>query len=115
LSKDRIVLYSSHNLYEARDVGTFLVLIKNGTIAFFDKISNIKSREYRVGIRTTTDISKMVDAKLGEGGYYVMSVSSPEEAANILKDLINRGVMVTEMRQLGNPLQELFDEKVGQE
>ncbi len=115
LSKDRIVLYSSHNLYEARDVGTFLILIKNGTIAFFDKISNIKSREYRVGIRTTTDISKMVDATLGEGGYYVLSVSSPEEAANILKDLINRGVMVTEMRQLGNPLQELFDEKVGQE
>ncbi len=115
LSKDRIVLYSSHNLYEARDVGTFLILIKNGTIAFFDKISNIKSREYRVGIRTTTDISKMVDAKLGEGGYYVLGVSSPEEAANILKDLINRGVMVTEMRQLGNPLQELFDEKIGQE
>jgi hypothetical protein len=27
-----------------------------------------------------------------------------------LRDLVNRGVIVTEMRQLDNPLQELFDE-----
>ena len=26
LSKDKIILYSSHNLYEATDIGTYLVL-----------------------------------------------------------------------------------------
>jgi ABC-2 type transport system ATP-binding protein len=109
LSKDRIVLYSSHNLYEARDVGTNLILVRDGTIAYFDKISNIKSKEYRVGIRTTTDISKMIDAKLGEGGYYVLSVSTPEEAGLVLKKLVENGVLVTEMRQLDNPLQDLFE------
>jgi len=110
LSKDRIVLYSSHNLYEARDVGTNLILVRDGAIGYFGRISNIKSREYRVGIRTTTDISRIIDAKLGEGGYYVLSVSTPEEAALALKKLVESGVLVTEMRQLDNPLQDLFED-----
>jgi ABC-2 type transport system ATP-binding protein len=110
LSRDRIVLYSSHNLYEAKDVGTNLILVRDGAIGYFDKISNIKSKEYRVGIRTTTDISKIVDARLGEGGYYVLSVSTPEEAGLALKKLVENGVLVTEMRQLDNPLQDLFED-----
>jgi ABC-2 type transport system ATP-binding protein len=109
LSKDKIILYSSHNLYEARDVGTNLILVRDGTIGFFDKISNIKSKDYRVGIRTTTDISKMIDAKLGDDGYYVLSVPAPEEAGLALKKLVENGVLVTEMRQLNNPLQDLFE------
>lgn len=109
LSRDRIVLYSSHNLYEARDVGTNLILVSSGTIGYFGKISEIRSKEYRVGIRTTTDISKFVDAKVGEGGYYVMTFATPEEAGLLLKRLIEQGVVVTEMRELDNPLQDLFE------
>ena len=56
--------------------------------------------------RTTTDISKIIDAKLGEGGYYVLSVSTPEEAGLALKMLVENGVLVTEMRQLDNPFQD---------
>jgi ABC-2 type transport system ATP-binding protein len=108
LSKDRIVLYSSHNLYEARDVGTNLILVKGGAIGYYGKISDIRSKEYRVGFRTGTDISKLVDAKL-EGGYYVMSFPSPDDAAATLKKLVNAGVVVTEMRELDNPLQSLFE------
>jgi ABC-2 type transport system ATP-binding protein len=114
LSKDRIVLYSSHNLYEARDVGTNLILVRDGAIAYFDKISNIKSKEYRVGIRTSTDITKIIDAKLGDGGYYVLSVSTPEEAGLALRKLVENGVLVTEMRQLDNPLQDLFEDSYRQ-
>ena len=109
LSRNKIVLYSSHNLYEARDVGTFLIMIKNGTAAYFGKISDIKTSRYRVGIRASLDISKYVDAKLGEGGYYVLDVASPEDAGNILKELVEKDILVTEMKQLDNPLQELFD------
>jgi ABC-2 type transport system ATP-binding protein len=109
LSKDRIVLYSTHNLYEASDIGTDLILIKDGTIALTEQISNIKLKDYRVGIKATTDISQIVDAERGEQGYYVLTVSSPEESGRILKTLIEHGVLVTEMRQLENPLQELFE------
>ena len=110
LAKDRIVFYSSHNLYEARDVGTNLILVRDGAIAYFGRISNIKSKEYRVGFRASQDVSKIIPAaRLGEGGYYVLSVSTPEEAGQALKKLVESGVLVTEMRQLDNPLQDLFE------
>ncbi len=108
LAKERIVLYSSHNLYEAKDVGKNLILVKGGTIGYYGKISEIKSKEYRVGFKTNTDITRIVDAKL-EGDYYVMSFNNPEEAGLVLKELVENGVLVTEMRELGNPLQSLFD------
>ena len=108
ISKDKMILYSSHNLYEATDIGTYLILIKNGSVTMLDRISNIKPKNYRVGIRASTDITGIVDAK-HEGDYYVLSVSSPEEAGLALKKIVERGVLVTEMRQLDNPLQELFE------
>jgi hypothetical protein len=54
------------------------------------------------------DVSKIVDAKR-EGDYYVLSVTSPEEAGLALKRIVENGILVTEMRQLDNPLQELFE------
>jgi ABC-2 type transport system ATP-binding protein len=112
LSKDKMILYSSHNLYEATDIGTYLILIKNGSVTLFDKISNIKPKQYRVGIKTSSDISKIIDAQR-EGDYFVLNVSSPEEAGLTLKKLVESGVLVTEMRQLDNPLQELFESPNG--
>jgi ABC-2 type transport system ATP-binding protein len=109
LSKDKMILYSSQNLYEATDIGTYLILIKDGSIKLFDKISNIKPKQYRVGIKASTDISKIIEAQRGEGDYFVLNVSSPEEAGLALKKLVEKGILVTEMRQLDNPLQELFE------
>jgi ABC-2 type transport system ATP-binding protein len=108
LSKDKMILYSSHNLYEATDIGTYLILIKGGLVTLFDKISNIKPKQYRVGIKASTDISKIIDVQR-EGDYFVFNASNPEEAGLALKRLIENGVLVTEMRQLDNPLQELFE------
>lgn len=108
LSKNKLVFYSSHNLYEASDIGTNLILIKEGKLAMFDKISNIRSRDYRVGIKASEDITGIVDAKRGEGGYYIMTVSSPKQAGLALQKIIKKGIMVTEMREMDNPLQELF-------
>jgi ABC-2 type transport system ATP-binding protein len=108
LSKDKMILYSSHNLYEATDIGTYLILIKNGSVTLLDRISNIKPKNYRVGFRASSDITGIVDAKR-EGDYYVLSVSSPEEAGLALKKIVEKGVLITEMRQLDNPLQELFE------
>ncbi len=109
LSKNKLVFYSSHNLYEASDIGTNIILIKEGKLAMFDKISNIKPRNYRVGIRASKDITKIVDAKKDSSGYYVLTVPSPEEAGLALKKIIGEGILVTEMRELDNPLQELFE------
>jgi ABC-2 type transport system ATP-binding protein len=108
LSKDKMILYSSHNLYEATDIGTYLILIQNGSVTMFDKISNIKPKQYRVGIKASKDISKILDVQR-EGDYFVLNVSSPEEAGLAVKKLVENGVLVTEMRPLDNPLQGFFE------
>ncbi|MEM0127369.1 MAG: ABC transporter ATP-binding protein [Thermoplasmatales archaeon] len=112
LSKNKLVLYSSHNLYEATDIGMNLILIKNGKLALFDKIENVRSKSYRVGIKASEDITEIVNAKKGEGGYYILTVSNPEEAGLALKKIVQKGILVTEMREFDNPLQELFDKDV---
>ncbi len=109
LSKDKLVLYSSHNLYEATDIGMNLILIKDGRLALFDKISNLKSKNYRIGIKASRDISNIVGAKKGEGGYYILNVKNPQEAGIALRKIVKKGVLVTEMRELDNPLQKLFE------
>ncbi len=108
LSKNKLVLYSSHNLYEATDIGTNLILIKEGKLAMFDKIVNVRAKNYRVGIKATKDITKIVDARKDASGYYILNVSKPEEAGMALKKIVEKGILVTEMRELDNPLQELF-------
>ena len=110
LSKDKFVLYSSHNLYEAREIGTYLILIKNGELKFFDKIENIKTKQYRVGIKTLNNVSKLLPESKFENGYYVVTVDRPQEVAEIVKNLVRGGAELVELRELDNPLQEFFEE-----
>ncbi len=108
-SKRKIVLYSSHNLYEAKEIGTYLVLIKDGTLRFFDRIENLHAATYRVGIKARGDVTQVVDAKL-ENGYYVLTVKSPDDVGEVVKKLVNAGIVVTEVKELDNPLESLFTE-----
>ena len=109
LSKDKFVLYSSHNLYEAREIGTYLILIKNGELKFFDKIENIKTKQYRVGIKALNDISNLLPESEFDNGYYVVTVDNPTAVAKIINDLVHSGAGLTEVRELDNPLQEFFE------
>jgi ABC-2 type transport system ATP-binding protein len=109
MSEGKLVLYSSHNLYEATDIGKHLLLVRSGAVEYYDDISSIQSSQYRVGIKASADISKFVDAKLEEGGYYTLILSNREEAGILLRKLVDNGILVYEMRLLDNPLQELFD------
>ena len=110
LSADKFVLYSSHNLYEAREIGTYLILIKNGELKFFDKIENVKAKQYRVGIKSLNDLSKLLPESTLENGYYVVTVDGPKMVANIVSDLVRDGAELVEIRELDNPLQEFFEE-----
>jgi ABC-2 type transport system ATP-binding protein len=111
LSRDKFVLYSSHNLYEAREIGTYLIVIKNGSLIYFDKIGNVKTKQYRVGFKALNDISKLLPNSKFEKGYFVVSVQSPEEVAEIVNRVVAEGAKLVELRELDNPLQEFFEEK----
>ena len=110
LSKDKFVLYSSHNLYEAREIGTYLIVIKNGELKFFDKIENVKTKQYRVGIKTLNGISRLLPESKFENGYYVVTVDGPSEVAKIVNNLVRLGAEIVEIREIDNPLQEFFEE-----
>lgn len=108
LSKNKIVIYSSHNLYEAREIGKYVIVLSGGSIKLFDRISNIKSASYRVGIRTDRDPSKFLTNPEKDGEYWVVSVNDPKEVSMIVSNLVKNNIAISEVKELSNPLEELF-------
>jgi ABC-2 type transport system ATP-binding protein len=108
LSKNKFVLYSSHNLYEAREIGTYLILLKDGELRLFDRMENVRPKHYRIGIRSLNDVSMFLPDAKQEGGYYVVTVENPMAVSRIVADLVQHGAQLTEVRELDNPLQEFF-------
>ena len=109
LSKEKYVMYSSHNLYEAQEIGDYIVLLKDGRLGFFGKKDQLRTGEYRVGIKASGDLSKLFPEATHEKEYLVMRVKGPREVGELVKKMVNAGVVVYEVKELGNPLEDLFD------
>lgn len=107
LSKDRVVLYSSHNLYEAREIGNEVIAISQGKLALFGRIDDIKTRRYIVGIKSPNAENVLKENKR-EGGYYLLELSGPEEVPKVVSELVAKGVQIREVKEMQNPLEELF-------
>ena len=108
LGRDRYVLYSSHNLYEAQEIGDFIVLIRNGKIGFFGKKEELKARGYRIGIRASADLSQLFPKGKLEKEYFVMDVGNAQEVGKVVRKIVEAGITVYEVKEVGNPLEELF-------
>lgn len=108
LSRDKVVLYSSHNLYEAREIGSYVIVIKEGRLAIFDRIENLRASKFRLGLRLLNP-SDSVDGWAKEGEYFVRELTGPEEVQGVLHDLDIRGVRLREAREMDNPLQDIFE------
>lgn len=107
LSKNKIVLYSSHNLYEAREIGNQVLVITKGQLAMFGKIDDIKTQRYVVGIRAI-DAEEILKSYRKEGDYYLVELQGPDEVSKVVSDLISKGVRIREVKEMQNPLEELF-------
>ena len=108
LAHEKIVLYSSHNLFEAREIGRYVLAIKGGRIQLFGRMEDLRGSRYVVGVR----VLERSDALAGwprEGDYYTRVLSGPEEVPPLLRDLDARGVKIRELREMNNPLEDLFD------
>ena len=112
LAKNRLVLYSSHNLYEAQEIADVIVLIREGKIAFFGRKDELRSGGYRVGIRASATLSGLLPAGRLEKEYFVVQVSGPEEVGQIVRKIVEAGITVYEVKELGNPLEDLFMEEM---
>jgi ABC-2 type transport system ATP-binding protein len=107
LSQDKIVLYSSHNLFEAKEIGRYVLAIKDGKLAMFDRIENLKGAHFVVGIRVLEPSEFLSDWKR-EGDYFLRELSGPEQVPALLRSLDSHGVKIRELREMGNPLEDLF-------
>ncbi len=107
LSRDKIVLYSSHNLFEAREIGRYVITVKNGTLTLFDKMENVRSAHFVVGIRTL-EPSPALAGWERSGDYYLRELSGPEQVPPLIRDLTAQGVQLREVREMENPLEDLF-------
>ncbi|MCL2134003.1 MAG: ABC transporter ATP-binding protein [Candidatus Bathyarchaeota archaeon] len=107
LSKDKVVLYSSHNLFEAREIGSKVIVIKNGKLALFGNISEIKTEKYTIGIRTL-GVDEVPYSVGKEGDYYLFELQGPEEVSALTAKLLKKGVQIREVKEMQNPLEELF-------
>ncbi len=107
LSKDKVVLYSSHNLFEAREIGTRVIAVKGGRLALFGRIDEIKTQTYTVGVRTLAPEPSLESGRK-EGDFYLFDLGGPEAVPGLIGDLTARGVKIREVREMQNPLEELF-------
>jgi len=107
LSKNKVILYSSHNLFEAREIGSKVIVIKQGKLALFGNISEIKTEKYTIGIRTL-GTGEVPSASGKEGDYYLFDLQGPEEVPDIIAKLSEKGIKIREVKEMQNPLEELF-------
>ncbi len=108
-SKDRIILYSSHNLYEATDIGSEVIAISEGKILYVGEMSGLSTGHYRIGI-IGTGIEQVTSEFTKEGKYYVFDLKSPDEAADLVSRLTSSGARVFEVKDISNPLERFYDE-----
>ncbi len=107
LSRDRVVLYSSHNLFEAREIGTYVLALRSGRLSLFDRIADLRSARYVVGVRAVAGEQYLSSASR-IGDYHLFELSGPNDVADLIRELEGKGVRLREVREMGNPLEDLF-------
>jgi ABC-2 type transport system ATP-binding protein len=107
LSREKVVLYSSHNLFEAREIGDYVLAIKDGRLALFDRLENLRSSHFVIGVRTLEPAAALAGWR-HEGDYYLTELSGPEAVPDLLGELEGKGVKIRELREMENPLEDLF-------
>ena len=86
------------------------MVLKSGELKFFDKIENIKTKQYRVGIKALNNISAILPEAKFEHGLYILIVNDPMEVAKTVQNLTSKGALIVKIEELDNPLQDFFEE-----
>ncbi len=109
LSREKVVLYSSHNLFEAREIGRYVIAIKAGRLALFDRIENLRGEHFVIGVRVLDPGTPPALADFArQGDYYLRELPGPEAVPALLHELDAQGVRIREVREMNNPLEDLF-------
>ena len=107
-SRDRIILYSSHNLYEAMDLGSYVLALRDGNLEYFGDLHGLSVQNYRIGIRAD-GIEKCDLRYKTEGNFYVFDVESPQNTSELISLLVAQGVRIYEVKDMANPLESFYE------
>jgi ABC-2 type transport system ATP-binding protein len=107
LSKNDLVLYSSHNLFEAKEIGKYVLALKNGAVGYFGLLADLRPKKYVIGIRAT-GAEGILPESTKRGDYYLQELAGPEEVPKLVQELASKGVLIREVKEMENPLEDLF-------
>jgi len=107
LSQNDLVLYSSHNLFEAKEIGKYVLVLKAGRVAYFGLLSDLRPKKYIIGIRASGADGILSEASK-KGEYYLQELAGPEEVPKLVQELAAKGVQIREVKEMENPLEDLF-------
>jgi ABC-2 type transport system ATP-binding protein len=107
LSKDDLVMYSSHNLFEAKEIGKYVLALRAGKVGYFGLLSELRPTRYIIGIRAE-GAEGVLPFSTKKGDYYLQELSGPEEVPKLVAELIAKGVQIREVKEMENPLEDLF-------
>jgi ABC-2 type transport system ATP-binding protein len=106
-SQDDLVLYSSHNLYEAKEIGKYVLALRAGRVGYFGLLSELRPTKYVIGIRAE-GAEGVLPSSARHGDYYLQELAGPEEVPKVIAELVAKGVQIREVKEMENPLEDLF-------
>lgn len=106
-SQNDLVLYSSHNLFEAKEIGKYVLALRAGRVGYFGRMSDLRPAKYIIGIRAE-GAEGVLPASSKQGDYYRQELSGPEEVPKVIAELVAKGVQIREVKEMENPLEDLF-------
>lgn len=118
--KGKVIIFSTHLMEFAEKLCDHLAMIDQGKIILKGKLSEIKSKyaQKNVSLNYEGDISflkghPMIEKIENFGNTTGIRVKEPEQAQNLLKMLVDRGIIVKKFDANDISLQEIFIELAG--
>ena len=113
--EERVLIYSTHNLYEASELAEDVILLAAGRVVARGVVEDLRSRftsRWRVGIRVGGD-PRPIFANLGhaaarQGAKWVVEITQNGQVSRIVKALVEAGLEVQEVSEFGSPLEAVY-------
>jgi len=111
----RIVMYSTHNLYEASDLAEEVIVLAAGRVAARGTVDALRQQfatRWRVALRVSGD-PRPVFASLGyspaqEGSRWIVEITRSHDVGRIVQAMVEAGLQVQEVTEVGSPLEAVY-------
>lgn len=110
------VTYSTHNLYEALELAENVIVINHGRVVFKGSLEDLRHfiGRIKVGLKVrgnpVTILNSMGYDTYQDGGLWIVEVKSEDEIGNIVKELTKHNIIILEVKEIGNPLEDILEQ-----